>query len=147
MFFPNGLLKHDMAPHFTSTADRAFHGHRILVVEDEQMIAVLLEDMLADLGCKVVGPVADVAQALNAIGTTPKISAAVLDVNLRGKRSDAIADALESKNIPFLFLTGYDRSGLCEAHRDKPVLRKPFNPEALSATLALVLAGGPQAVL
>jgi CheY-like chemotaxis protein len=106
------------------------------------MIAMLLENMLDDLGCQVIGPFARVAEALAGIEATANIDVAVLDMLLHGKRSDAIADALTQRNIPFLFSTGYGTSGLCEVHHDRPVLRKPFGPDELSEVLARLLGAG-----
>src|SRR6202045_5470871 len=82
-------------------------GRRVLVVEDETMVAWLLEDMLADLGCAVVGPAAHVNQAL-AMLDAEAIDAAVLDVNLQGQKSYPIADAIAARGVPFAFSTGYN---------------------------------------
>ena len=86
-------------------------GRRVLVVEDETMVAWLLEDMLADLGCAVVGPAARVNQAL-AMLDAEAIDAAVLDVNLNGQMSYPVADALAARGVPFVFSTGYNKDSL-----------------------------------
>jgi DNA-binding response OmpR family regulator len=99
---------------------------RILVVEDEALVAMLIEDALFELGFDVVGPAATVSQAL-ALCHDERIDGAVLDVNLGGgQRSDSIADFLLSKRIPFVFVTGYGDAGVSARFADKAVLQKPF---------------------
>src|SRR4051794_22900016 len=88
--------------------DCPLSGRRVLVVEDEMIVAWLLQDMLADLGCAVVGPAARVSQALAMIDAEA-IDAAVLDVNLNGQKSYPVADALAARGMPFVFSTGYGR--------------------------------------
>jgi CheY-like chemotaxis protein len=102
-------------------------GCRVLVVEDEMIVTWLLEDMLADLGCAVVGPAASINEALVMIDAE-SFDVAVLDVNLNGKMSYPIADMLISRGVPFLFSTGYDKDRLSEIYRIFPVLQKPFSP-------------------
>ena len=113
-------------------------GRRVLVVEDEMMVAWLLEDMLADLGCAVVGPAARVNQALAMIDAEA-IDVAVLDVNLNGQMSYPIADALAARGVPFVFSTGYDKDRLLDGYRTFPVLQKPFHRSELGDTLAKLL--------
>jgi CheY-like chemotaxis protein len=115
-----------------------FSGRRVLLVEDEMIVAWLLEDMLADLGCAVVGPAANVHQALAMIDAEA-IDAAVLDVNLNGKMSYPIADALAARGVPFVFSTGYDKDSLLDGYRTFPVLQKPFHRSELVDTLAKLL--------
>jgi CheY-like chemotaxis protein len=115
-----------------------FSGRRVLLVEDEMIVAWLLEDMLADLGCAVVGPAAHVPQALAMIDAEA-IDAAVLDVNLNGKMSYPIADALAARGVPFVFSTGYDKDSLLDGYRTFPVLQKPFHRSELVDTLAKLL--------
>jgi CheY-like chemotaxis protein len=100
-------------------------GRRILVVEDEMLILMIIEDMLSDLGCESVTTAATVDQAL-ALIDTQVFDAAMLDMNLDGNRSHAIADALAARGVPFVFATGYSGRGMSDGHRDRPVLRKPF---------------------
>ena len=99
------------------------------------LVAWLLEDMLVDLGCTVVGPAASVKQALAMIDAEA-IDAAVLDVNLNGQMSYPIADALVARGVPFVFSTGYDKDTLLDGYRTFPVLQKPFHRTELSKTLA-----------
>jgi len=89
-------------------------GRRILVVEDEVIVAWALEDMLANMGCAVVGPAARVNQALAMIDDE-SIDAVVLDLNLNGQMSYQVADVLASRGVPFVFLTGYHKSSIPEA--------------------------------
>jgi CheY-like chemotaxis protein len=115
-----------------------FSGRRVLVVEDEMIVAWLLEDMLADLGCAVVGPVGSVNQALAMIDAEA-IDVAVLDVNLDGQTSYPVADALAARGVPFVFSTGYDKDRLLEGYRTFPVLQKPYHQSELGDTLAKLL--------
>lgn len=115
-------------------ARNSLAGRKILVVEDEAAVAMLLEDMFEDLGCAVVGPTARIEDALAIIETTA-IDAAVLDVNLNGTASYRIADALAERRLPFLFITGYGEAGLDADYRDHPVVQKPFTSEVLEHAL------------
>jgi DNA-binding response OmpR family regulator len=108
----------------------ALHGRRILVVEDEELIAMLIEETLIDQGCMVIGPAATLAAAL-ALARDEAIDAAVLDVNLAGARTDAVADLLATRGIPFLFATGYGDRATSSAHAKAPVIGKPFTLDAL----------------
>jgi CheY-like chemotaxis protein len=116
-----------------------FSGRRALLVEDEPIVAWLLKDMLVDLGCSVVGPAADVNQALAMIDAQ-SIDVAVLDVNLRGQMSYPIADVLVARGVPFVFSTGYDKDRLLDGYRTFPALQKPFHRSDLGDTLAKLLA-------
>lgn len=114
--------------------DASLNGLRILLVEDEAMIAMLFEDMLADSGATVVGPASAVASALEVISREP-IDGALLDVNLGGEQSFAVADALSLKNIPFVFVTGYGGAGVKDRYPDAPTLQKPFVTDDLRRAL------------
>jgi CheY-like chemotaxis protein len=107
---------------------------RVLVVEDESLIAMLVEDGLETLGYEVVGPVGTVDAALRIVEQTP-FDLALLDINLGGKQSFPIAEALESRGIPYVFLTGYDRSSLPLAFQHRFGLQKPFRMSALQQAL------------
>lgn len=108
---------------------------RILVVEDEALVAMLVEDALEEAGFAVIGPVRSVAQALDAL-ETEQPDAAVLDLNLAGENSIAVADALVARGVPFVVATGYGAAGLPATHRDAMVLPKPYDPADLTALLA-----------
>lgn len=107
---------------------------RILVVEDEAIVAMLLEDMLAELGYEVVGPVTRLERALD-LARGAAIDAAVLDVNLNGRDTYAVADALSARAIPFVFATGYGARELAERFRGTPVTQKPFQRDDLERAL------------
>ncbi len=112
-------------------------GRRILVVEDEALVAMLVEDALLDCGAVVLGPAATVAEALRLLdGERP--DAAVLDLNLAGETSAPVADALAARGIPFVVATGYGAEGLPQAHATVPVLPKPYDPDDLTATLGRI---------
>ena len=115
-------------------------NRKVLVVEDEMMIAMLIEDMLDEFGCKLVGPATNVPRALELIGKE-SIAVAVLDLNLDGKDTYAIADALQRKNVPFIFATGYGSTGLRQEYGNRPVLPKPFQARDLEAALTEALNG------
>ena len=115
-----------------------YSGRRVLMVEDEMMVAWLLEDMLTDLGCAVIGPAGNVNQALAMI-EAELIDAAVLDVNLNGEMSYPIADALAARGVPFVFVTGYDKGRIIDGYQSFPVLQKPFHRSELSDILAKLL--------
>jgi two-component SAPR family response regulator len=116
-------------------------GLRVLIVEDMVLVADDLADMLAEWGCEVLGPAASVADALALVGENA-LDAAVLDVNLGGEElSLPIAAALEERNVPFLFLSGYDMRSLCPPEYQKvPRLPKPVQPNALREALAALRA-------
>jgi DNA-binding NtrC family response regulator len=113
-------------------------ARRILVVEDELIVSWLLEDMLADLGCVVIGPVANVAQALDLIENLD-IDAAVLDVCLNGEFSYPVADAMMARGLPFIFATGYDKGRLLPDYRACVVLQKPYQAADLRGALLAVV--------
>jgi CheY-like chemotaxis protein len=111
----------------TADAPPQLNGAKVLVLEDETLVSMMVEDMLLDLGCEVVGPFAKLDQALAFLdGGGADIDAALLDVNLGGIRSFPMAEALAGKGVPFVFTTGYDESGLPDIWRGRPTLRKPF---------------------
>lgn len=108
---------------------------RILVVEDEMLVAMNIEDMLLDLGHEVAGLASRLGPAL-ALAVEGRFDAAMLDVNLDGEPSFPVADLLAGRGIPFLFATGYGRQGIEERFRDRPILQKPFRAAELGAALA-----------
>ena len=105
-----------------------------LVVEDESLIAMLIEETLQDAGVAVVGPVARVSKALE-IAKMADLAGAVLDVNIAGEPVYPVAAALVARGIPFVFLTGYGASGVREDFRMHPILQKPFLPEQMREVL------------
>jgi CheY-like chemotaxis protein len=114
--------------------DSPFAGLRVLVVEDEMMVSMLIEDMLGDLGCVVVGPASRLDEAM-ALAGADGIDCAVLDVNLGGQPIFPLADLLREKGRPFAFATGYGDAGLRDVDRGSPVLQKPFREGDLARVL------------
>jgi CheY-like chemotaxis protein len=119
--------------------DKSLSGRRILVVEDEMMVLLLIEDMLADLGCKSVTTAATVDQAL-ALMEGRVFDVAMLDVNLKGQKSYPVADALVARDIPFVFSTGYSDHVTRADYPEQPVLQKPYKFEELVEVLTRILA-------
>lgn len=114
-------------------------SQRILVVEDEWLVATLLEDMLAELGHVVVGPVATLADAMAAVQQSG-FDLALLDMNLNGQRATTVADSLADRGIPFACTTGYGRGDLDERFRGRPILHKPFELKDLEGVIAQALS-------
>ncbi len=112
---------------------------RILVVEDEPIIAVMLDDMLEELGFDVVASVSHVTAAV-AIIEREAIDIALLDVNLGTEKIDPVADLLAQKSCPFVFTTGYGKAGVPAGHVDHVVVQKPFHFDNLAAALRQELA-------
>lgn len=123
----------------TGTGTARDAAARILVVEDEMMIAMLLEDILADFGYEVVGPYARVAEAVDA-ARRQELDAAILDVNLDGERVYPVAEALDARSIPFLFATGYGEAALTGPWTGRLALRKPFHPNELGKLLSRLMS-------
>jgi CheY-like chemotaxis protein len=113
-------------------------GRRVLVVEDDAMIAMMWETALLDAGCTVVGPVSRVRAALSAL-KGDKIDAALLDVQLGIESVFAVADTLAADHIPFVFLTGYGAIALPERFRGRPALTKPCRLQDLVTAVAQVI--------
>jgi DNA-binding response OmpR family regulator len=112
---------------------------RILIVEDESLIADLLQDMIEDLECEVVGPVATVAEALAALETT-SINGGILDLVLKGERVEPVAAALRLRGIPFAFATGMPAEGARGDWKDHPLLLpNPYTFEQVKIALSTML--------
>ncbi|HEX4180851.1 MAG TPA: response regulator [Caulobacteraceae bacterium] len=119
------------------TASDSLSGLRLLVVEDEALIAMMIHDQLVNLGCVVVGLASNVPGGLALIkdkGAT--LDGAVLDVNLGGEKVYPVAEALIERDIPFIFATGYGRAGIAANFSRMPTLAKPFSVPELEAILA-----------
>jgi CheY-like chemotaxis protein len=115
-------------------------GKRILVVEDEMIVAMLIEDILTDAGATVLGPAARVARALDLLGEEEAVDAALLDVNLAGEMTTPVAEELRRRGIPFAFATGYGAAGVPDGFAGQPLLQKPFQEQDLNRVMAEVLA-------
>jgi two-component SAPR family response regulator len=119
-------------------------GLRVLVLEDETLLAMLLEDVLGELGCTLIGPYGHNEEALAFLTANPTgVDFGILDVNVAGHRSDAVALEFDRLGLPFVFSTGYDDSALDERWRAKPSLRKPFRPADLERILLDVSSTQP----
>lgn len=115
-------------------------GVRVLLVEDETLVAMLLEDMIGDLGGTVVGAASRVSRALEIVNDpATSIDVGLLDVNLGGEDAFPIATALAERGVPFAFSTGYGNAGLPEFWRSRPTLQKPFTQEQVQSVLSRTL--------
>ena len=114
---------------------QAFAGRRVLIVEDESLVAMLLETILEDMGCVPVGPAATVEEGLQVAGGDESLDAALLDVNVAGKQVFPIAEALKARGVPFVFSTGYGEGGLPDEWRGQATLQKPFTEAAVRDAL------------
>jgi CheY-like chemotaxis protein len=113
-------------------------GLRILVVEDSPVIAMATEDMLRDLGCEIVGPVGNLADATR-FAQEEQFDAALIDINIRGWKAYSVADVLIERDIPFLLASGYANWDLPEHLKDRPRLHKPYGQETLQRDLQQLL--------
>lgn len=116
----------------------SLQGKRVLVVEDEVVLAMMLEDLFADAGAHVVGPAATVEQAIALIDSQP-IDVALLDVCLRDQRSDPVAESLRKRGVPYVLATGYSSPHGAEL-ADAPTLHKPYRFSQVEAALIAALS-------
>lgn len=112
---------------------------RILIVEDEMTIALMLEDMVVDLGHKPAALAMRLPQALQ-MAETEDVDLAILDVNLDGRMSFPVAEVLQRRGVPFFFATGYGSGGIEASYRDRLVIQKPFSLEDLGRAIDKVAA-------
>jgi DNA-binding response OmpR family regulator len=110
----------------------------VLLIEDEALIRMMIADMLVELGHSVAGEASDLQSGLLLV-SAPGVDAAILDIQLGDHSSVPIAEALQSKGVPFAFASGYGASGVPEGFRNYPVLQKPFTIEELERCLATLL--------
>lgn len=111
----------------------------VLVVDDEVLIGMEIETILLEAGYRIAGPTVTVAETMQLLdGELP--DAAVLDLNLRGQRSDTVADRLVELGIPFVYLTGHAESVIAERHRQVPRIDKPFTSPSVLAVVSAVFA-------
>ncbi len=113
---------------------------RILIVEDEIIVAMFMEDILGEFGYEVAGVVSHLEEAMQ---REHDYDLAVLDVHLNGRNVFDFADKLTAEEVPFIFATGYGERGIPERHRGCPVLQKPFQPDDLRRALARLMIGAP----
>lgn len=122
-----------------ATVGALLQNRRVLLVDDESMVLMLVEDMLIELGAAVVETAMALDEAARMAATAP-LDVAVLDVNLSGQTSYPVAELLKARRIPFLFATGYGSAGHEKAWRETPTVAKPFAVQDLARALRLVLA-------
>lgn len=113
---------------------------RVLIVEDESVVAMMVEDVVADLGYEVAATAGRLEPALE-LARELDIEFAIIDVNLNGKLTYPVAEALRARDIPFIFATGYGAAGLTDEWRDRPVLQKPFTAKAVGEAIDQLLSG------
>ena len=118
-----------------TTSTHAAASKRVLVVEDELMIRMLLQDMLDDLGHTLAGEAGQLDEAL-ALAKQADFDIAILDVNLNGQPISPVVEVLVARGLPFVFATGYGQRGVPEQYRRIPTLQKPFQADALAVALA-----------
>ena len=117
-------------------------GARVLIVEDEIIVALFLEDLLCDFGYEVAGVVSHLDQAM---AHAVDYDVAVLDVHINGRPVFDFADTLAARGTPFVFATGYGARGIPDRHAGRPVVQKPFQPEELKWVLTQALEGPAKA--
>jgi DNA-binding response OmpR family regulator len=122
----SATLSDRVGPHDPPTPWRL----RVLVVEDEMLLAMVVEDTLVDFGCEVVGPVARVADGVR-IANSARLDGAILDINVAGASVFPVARELAQRNIPFVFVSGYGEDNLPQEWRGRPRLQKPVDPRDL----------------
>jgi CheY-like chemotaxis protein len=119
--------------------DKLLSGRRVLVVEDETLVLLMIEDMLTDLGCESVTTAATVDKAL-ALIDAQVFDAAMLDMTLSGNTSHSVAEALIARGVPFVYSTGNTDRKLGDVHHKRPVFKKPFKYETLVEILTCLLS-------
>jgi DNA-binding response OmpR family regulator len=117
-----------------NTAGNGLQGLKVFIVEDESLIAMLLEDILEELGCEIVGSALTLKQALDQADNVPA-DVAILDINLGGDPIFPVATRLVARNVPIVFASGYGATTLTEEWRDRPTLPKPFSADQVAAAL------------
>ncbi len=114
---------------------QALSGRRVLIVEDESLVAMLLETILEDMGCTPVGPASTVDEGLAMVTGGEPLDAALLDVNVAGRQVFPVARALKDRDVPFVFSTGYGEGGLPDEWRGQSTIQKPFTEAAVRDAL------------
>lgn len=122
----------DFSPHMNSPS-------RILLVEDEALVLMLLEDMLDELGHKIAATATDLAEAME-LARTATYDLAIIDINLKGERTFPVAEIVQSRKLPLIFSTGYADEAIEQRFATVPVLQKPFDDRGLAGALARLSA-------
>ena len=121
---------------------RSLAGMRLLVVEDELLVSMLIEEILGELGASVAGPYGRLGDGL-AAAKVERFDGAILDLNLAGESADPLADLLLTRGVPFVFITGYQRESIDRRYANVPVLQKPIDAGALESVLLTLLGSEP----
>jgi PAS domain S-box-containing protein len=121
---------------------RSLADMRLLVVEDELLVSMLIEEILGELGATVAGPYGRLADGL-AAAKAERFDGAILDLNLAGESADPLADLLLARGVPFVFITGYQRESIDRRYANVPVLQKPIDAAALESVLLTLLGSEP----
>jgi CheY-like chemotaxis protein len=116
-------------------------SRRILIVEDESLVAMLLETILEDMGCVTVGPISNIEDALALLSgdEAGTLDGALLDVNVAGREVFPVAEVLKARGVPFVFSTGYGQGGLPDEWRNQATIQKPFTEAAVEQALMTAL--------
>ena len=130
------------APSTDRRTRRSLAGKRLLVVEDELLVGMLVKNMLDDLGAAVIGPCGSLGDGL-AEARAERFDCAILDLNLAGEQADPLAELLLARGVPFVFITGYQRDSLDRRYANVPVLQKPIDTAALESVLLSLLDTKP----
>ena len=116
------------------TAGRELRGLKVFIVEDESLIAMLLEDLLGEMECEIVGSALTFRQAIDQAPTVPA-DVAILDINLGGDPIFPVAEILAAREVPIIFASGYGATTLPDEWRNRPTLPKPFSAEQIADAL------------
>jgi CheY-like chemotaxis protein len=117
-------------------------GRRVLIVEDETMIALIIEHVVAELGCEVVGPASELTAAAR-LAREETIDVAILDVTIRGGQVFPVADILRERRIPFILASGYGERTLPDRYKDAPWLQKPYTVGQAAKAIGELLSPRP----
>ena len=121
--------------HAQTHSEGGLFGFQVFVVEDELVVSIMLEDLLAEFGCIIAGLAATVDDALAQLAAMSQIDAAILDVNVAGQSIFPVADILVARHVPFVFSTGYPSAELTRRYPESRLLAKPYEPQALAEVL------------
>lgn len=117
---------------------KPLEGRVILAVEDEAVIAMMLEDILKSLGCRVLGPALNIASA-EAFAASERIDAAVMDINVGGEQVYGLAETLRARGVPVILASGYGRKGVKPGWEDAPMISKPYADQEIASALCAVM--------
>jgi len=120
------------------TGELELKGRRILVIEDSPVVGPFTAELLADLGCEVIGPAPNMAAARELIESGKEIDAALMDIHIRGERVFPLCDVLAAKDVPFVLTSGYADWQMPDKWQDRPRLNKPYTLEQVGDALGVL---------